>query len=178
MYFTENKFEMKKILLSLFTVAILFGCNSQESATAVKDHADHDHAAAVNETNSQENASPADAAGLSTGVPSLNNGAKWKADVSTNENVANLKSMITQFKTNANPEVKDYQAFQASFTDGVGKMVTECKMKGPDHDALHVWLEPLMKENKEMKDLNTKESLAGAFNKISQRVDLYPQYFE
>lgn len=168
---------MKKILLSLFSAAILFGCNSQDSATA-EDHSDHDHAAATQDSGDHAHAVPSDATALITGVPSLNDGAKWKADASTNENVANLKSMIDQFKTNADPEVKDYQEFQAKFTDGISKMVTECKMKGADHDALHVWLEPLMKDNKDMKDLDSKEALASAFHTISQRVDLYPQYFE
>ncbi len=169
---------MKKVLLSLFTAAILFGCSSQDSATVAEDHSDHDHAAATHETDAHEQASPADATALATGVPDLNNGAKWKADVSTNENVANLKSIINEFKVNADPEVKDYQAFQVKFTDGIGKMVKECKMQGADHDALHVWLEPLMKDNKDMKGLDSKESLASAFHTISQRVDLYPQYFE
>ena len=84
---------MKKILLSLFTVAILFGCNSQESATAVEDHADYDRAAATNKTGAPEDALPADATALTTGVPSLNNGAKWKADSSTNKNVSELYSL-------------------------------------------------------------------------------------
>ena len=168
---------MKKILLSLFAAAILFGCNSPDSSTAMEDHSDHDQAA-MNEPENNEHASPIVGGELATGVPSLNDGAKWKADVSTNENVANLKSIIGQFKTNADPEVQDYKAFQAAFTEGIGKMVKECKMQGPDHDALHVWLEPLMKNNKEMKDLDSKESLASTFQTISQRVDLYPQYFE
>ncbi len=168
---------MKKVLLSLFTAAILFGCRSQDSTTEAEDHSDHD-LATTHETNAHEQALSADATAFTTGVPSLNKGAKWKADASTNENVANLKSIIDQFKTNAHPEVKDYRAFQAKFTDGIGKMVTECKMKGADHDALHVWLEPLMKDNKDMKALETKESLASAFQTISLRADLYPQYFE
>jgi hypothetical protein len=169
---------MKKFLLSFFSAAILFGCNTQNPGTA-EDHSDHDHATATTQAagdNSQ--AVSSDATALTTGVPSLNDGAKWKADASTNENVASLKSMIDQFKTNADPEVKDYQEFQAKFTAGISKMVTECKMQGPDHDALHVWLEPLMKDNKDMKDLDSKEALASAFYTISQRVDLYPQYFE
>lgn len=164
---------MKKILLSLFTVAILFGCNSQDSTTVAEDHTDQDHAAAT-----QTDVPPGGETTLSTGVPELNDGAKWKADASTNENVANLKSIIDRFKTNEDPAVEDYHAFQASFTDGISKMVKECKMQGADHDALHVWLEPMMKDNKEMKDLDSKESLAASFNTLNQRVDIYPQYFE
>ena len=168
---------MKKIFLSLFTAAILFGCNSSDSKTVADDQADHDHPAATQDADDNMNDAPSSAA-LASGVPELNNGAKWKADASTNENVANLKSMIDKFKTNTDPAVADYHAFQASFTDGINKMVKECKMQGPDHDALHVWLEPLMKDNKEMKDQDTKESLAASFNTLSQRVDIYPQYFE
>ena len=169
---------MKKILLPLYTAAIFFGCNSQNTTMSVEDQSDHEHAAAVHDSVNHKHELPAGEVTLSTGMPQLNNGAKWKGDAPTNENVANLKSIIDNFKTKENPEVKDYQVFQASFTEGIGKMVKECKMQGPDHDALHVWLEPLMKDNKEMKDLNSKESMAGAFRIISQRVDLYPQYFE
>ncbi len=164
---------MKKIFLSLFTVAILFGCNSQDSTTVAEDHTDQDHAAAI-----QTDVASGGETTLTTGVPSLNDGAKWKADASTNENVANLKSIINNFKTNADPAVEDYHAFQASFTDGLSKMVKECKMQGADHDALHVWLEPLMKDNKEMKDLDSKESLATSLTTINERVNIYPQYFE
>lgn len=169
---------MKKIFLSILTAAILFGCNSGDSATADEDHAEHEHTAATQDAGDQEHATPGDETALATGVPQLNDGAKWNADASTNENVVNLKSIIDRFKTNADPAVEDYHAFQASFTDGIGKMVKECKMQGADHDALHVWLEPLMKDNKEMKELDSKESLAASFNTISQRVDIYPQYFE
>lgn len=168
---------MKRVLLSVFTAAILFGCNSSDTTNAAEDHADHDHTAMHDESN-HEHASPVDGHSLTTGVPSLNNGAKWKADASTNENVANLKSIIVQFETRQNPEIKDYQTFQQNFTEGLGKMVKECKMQGADHDALHVWLEPLMKESNDMKDMDSKESLASAFQSISQRVDLYPTYFE
>ena len=167
---------MKKIFLSFFTAAILFGCNSTDSKTVADDHADHDHAAATQDADAHEHA--ATSAALATGVPELNNGAKWKADASTNENVANLKSIIDRFKTNTDPTVEDYHAFQASFTDGISKMVKECKMQGPDHDALHVWLEPLMKDNKELKEQDSKEALAATFSTINERVNIYPQYFE
>ena len=177
LYLTEKKHKMKKIFLSLFTVAILFGCNSQDSTTVAEDSSDH-AAASTDDATHEHVAPPSGETTLATGVPTLNDGAKWKADASTNENVANLKSIINNFKTNADPAVEDYHAFQASFTDGLSKMVKECKMQGADHDALHVWLEPLMKDNKEMKELDSKESLAASFNTLSQRVDIYPQYFE
>lgn len=178
LYLTENLLKMKKIFLSLFTAAILFGCNSQDSATTTEDHSDHEHATATHDAPDQDHATTAGVTTLETGVPSLNDGAKWKADASTNENVANLKSIIDRFKTNADPAVEDYHAFQASFTDGISKMVKECKMQGPDHDALHVWLEPLMKDNKELKEQNSKEALAATFSTINERVNIYPQYFE
>jgi len=168
---------MRKIFLSLFTAAILFGCNSQNSATSAEEHSDNDHTAATHDAGDQEHATTAGVT-LATGVPSLNDGAKWKSDASTNENVANLKSIIDRFKTNADPAVEDYHAFQASFTDGISKMVKECKMQGPDHDALHVWLEPLMKDNKELKEQDSKEALAATFSTINERVNIYPQYFE
>jgi hypothetical protein len=57
-------------------------------------------------------------------------------------------------------------------------MVKECKMQGPDHDALHVWLEPLMEDNKEMKKMDSKEALASRLETLNERLNVYPKYFE
>ena len=57
-------------------------------------------------------------------------------------------------------------------------MVNECKMKGADHEALHHWLEPVMKKTKELKSANSVENARTIFDEIEKQINLFPQYFE
>src|SRR5690606_28536214 len=95
------------------------------------ENAAHDHATVAKEAPEPGLAGPAaPALVLTDGLPGLNNGEKWAADKSTNDNVANLQSIVTRFKTNPAPDLEDYRAFNESFTEGISKMVQECKMQG------------------------------------------------
>jgi hypothetical protein len=57
-------------------------------------------------------------------------------------------------------------------------MVSECKMKGDDHEALHHWLEPLMEKTKELKKAESIEAAGVISVEIEKQVDLFSQYFE
>ncbi|MEO7264462.1 MAG: hypothetical protein ABIW38_06090 [Ferruginibacter sp.] len=106
---------------------------------------------------------------------SLNNGAKWKADSSTNRNVKDLYNVIAD----ANPVIlEDYQKTGKSIQTGINKMISECRMRGADHDALHHWLEPLMEENKKMSGVTSADEGKGLFGKIRKQLEKYPEYFE
>lgn len=106
---------------------------------------------------------------------SLNNGAKWKADSITNVNVSAIKAVITK----VNPAtVADYQAAGKELQAGITKMVSECRMKGADHDALHHWLEPLMETNKKMSAVVSAEEGKELFGVIRKQIEKYSTYFE
>ena len=57
-------------------------------------------------------------------------------------------------------------------------MINECKMKGPDHDVLHQWLEPLLEETKEMKNATEVKIAQDKIKEIEERINLFAQYFE
>jgi len=57
-------------------------------------------------------------------------------------------------------------------------MVSECKMKGADHEALHHWLEPIMEKAKELKNANSIETARTIFGEIEKQINLFHQYFE
>lgn len=165
---------MKKVFYFLFSASVLFACNTNSGKIASTENPEehsHDMKAPV-----AENAGPESR--LSTGVPELNNGAKWVADESTNHNVALLQSIVSTFREKADPKPEDYGVFREEFTKGLNKMVQECKMKGADHDALHVWLEPLMEDNKELGAAKTESEMKKAVESISDRLSIYPAYFE
>ena len=99
----------------------------------------------------------------------LNNGEKWKLDEATRQNMKEIKVYISQ----------------ASHTKGVltgeqlqkyaDKLIKECRMSGPDHDALHVWLGTFLQHVQALKDNIGAESASHA---LIEDVKEFDTYFE
>ena len=106
---------------------------------------------------------------------SLNNGVKWKADNSTNENVSALNNIVTSAKL---VTAEDYQNIGRSLQAGIDKMISECRMQGSDHEALHHWLEPLIENNKKLQEVKTIDEGTKTFDLIKKQINLYPNFFE
>lgn len=149
---------MKKILFLLMSTSLLIACNQGSEKSKTDDHS-------IPEVEQ-------------TSELALNNDSKWKADSVTNYNVTNLQNIANDFKTKSTPSVSDYQKLNTDLTTGLNKMIKECKMDGADHDALHIWLEPVLKENAELK-ISTDTKIAGnIFKSIDTRLDNYNNYFQ
>lgn len=149
---------MKKIIAILISSGLLLACHSKNESpaaaeTATEAHGHDDH---------------------STGLV-LNNGARWKADSTTLVNAALLHSVVSN-AAKENPD--SYMQTATQLQDGLNKMLSECTMKGADHDALHQWLEPLMEKVKRLKKANSADAAAAILTEIEKQVNLFPQYFE
>ena len=149
---------MKKILAMLILPGFLLACHSKNESNAAvepatENHGHDDHASGL----------------------VLNNGAKWKADSSTIGNVDLLQKVVSGAKKES---LENYLQTAAQLEAGLNKMVSECKMQGADHDALHLWLEPLMKRSKDLKKATTAGDAATLLNEIDKQVNLFSQYFE
>ncbi len=149
---------MKRIIFGLLCCSFLFSCN-QNSAEA--DHDAHMDTVSVQQTQL-----------------TLNNGEKWKADSITNHNVIILKTISDNFKIKPFPSSNDYQILSGDLSNGLNEMIQQCKMTGPDHEALHHWLEPILEKNKELKNISDTANARKVFLSIDQRVDDYHNYFE
>ncbi len=159
-----------KLLVTLAALVLTFAaCNNKDSSTNGASGHDHNNAVKTEAT--------VPAAETTAPELSLNNGEKWKADESTNNNVASIEKMVVSFNDGKEKKLEDYKALHASLQSGVEKMVKECRMKGADHDALHLWLEPLMGMVKQLGDVTSAEEGAASVEKINNQVKLYPQYF-
>ena len=155
---------MKKILAILLLSTGFVACNNPETAETKEPATEvqavqHEHA--VGQTALQ-----------------LNNGAKWKADNPTNENVKNLQAIVEKFNAAADHSLPAHKATATALQAGLSKMVNECKMQGADHDALHKWLEPLMKQVNEYKRAGSEEAAAKQIASIQTQLNHYNQYFE
>ena len=78
----------------------------------------------------------------------LRENIKYRADETTRRNVDSLTSII-------NDNSNKGEANRVQLTEQVQKrieiLVQQCKMKGPDHDALHEWLEKVLDDLKRLK---------------------------
>lgn len=158
MQFTK-KFTFNAVI-HIMAVFFLMACNQPGNADA----GTHDHHAS-SDLPQQE----------TTVNLSLNNGEKWKADSSTNKNVTDLYNVVSD----ANPVVADdFKRTGKAIQANIDKMISECRMKGADHETLHHWLEPLMQMNKKMAFVASIDEGKELFGKLRKHIELYSEYFE
>ena len=155
---------MNKLLTILLLTNFMWACNS---------HRHSENKEAINSTEADHHQQEIISEKLV-----LNNGAKWKADSTTNNNVKNLFAIIEAFNSGADKSLATYKKAADDLQQGLDKMIRECKMQGPDHDALHKWLEPLIEQVAKLKQASTEAGAAKLFEAIHAQVKLYPQYFE
>jgi hypothetical protein len=120
-----------------------------------------------NQVNSETKEAQPHATETSQAKLQLNNGKKWKLDEATRQNMKPIKAHIAQ----------------ASHTNGVlsgdelqkhaDKLIKECRMSGPDHDALHAWLGPFLQHVQALKSNRNAESATHALNEDVKEFDTY-----
>lgn len=109
---------------------------------------------------------------------SLRNGAKWQTDESTRTHAAQLNTQVTVFNEKENLDLPAYHSFAADMQKELNGLTNDCKMKGPEHEALHVWLEPVLKEVNNIKTATTLENAKQATEKLTENVQKFNQYFD
>ena len=149
---------MKKILFIVFSTIFLVACNQ-----------------GVNKNESTENSKHDDqvAAALT-----LNNGAKWQADSSTNRHLVSLKTTTNMFKIDPYPPVEQYHIFSVDLKKGLDSMIQDCKLTGAPHEALHKWLEPVLRQTNELKNVSDTATARSVFDSLYQRINIYYDYFQ
>ena len=154
---------MKKIIGLILVTGFLSACNAPADKEQAKDEttstAKHDH----NEKSEEL---------------VLNNGNKWKADSTTTHNVVGLKTTADMFRVQPFPSIDNYQLLGNDLSKDLDVLLQQCKMKGEDHDALHNWLEPILKQSKDLKTITDTAKAREIFRSLDARIDSYRNYFE
>ena len=105
----------------------------------------------------------------------LNNGAKWQADEATRKSVSAMMQIVTDTTyADAAKRQQLYMNLQAK----IDNLVKECRMKGAEHDALHVWLEKVVKDLKELKEEDDDDEYKEAYATLKTDVASFYQAFE
>jgi hypothetical protein len=152
---------MKKLFIILFLTNIMWACNNQEAAQ-------NKEVVKANETEHQKD---------STEKLELNNGVKWKADSITNKNIKSLKAIVGNYNNAPGKGLPATRQVAIELQQGLDRMISECKMQGPDHTALHKWLEPLLAQVSKLKQVSTETEAAQTMEAIQAQLNLYDQYF-
>lgn len=108
----------------------------------------------------------------------LKDGVQWTSDSSTYHNVENLRLMAANFKNTTSPSINDYHLLAASFNNEIQQMINNSTMKGDDHEALHEWMEPLLKDFTELKQTSNVNEARETYTKIQNRIEAFFKYFK
>jgi hypothetical protein len=155
---------MKKLLLFLVLVATLPACHNHQPAK---------NRSAITTVDADDDIDSGTIEKLA-----LNNGSKWNVDASTNNNIVNLQEILKKFDNGQNRSLAAYTNVQLELQQGIDKMIAGCKMKGPDHQALHKWLKPLIEQAAKLKKATDVTNAELTFKAIKTQIRLYSQYFE
>lgn len=93
-----------------------------------------------------------DTSSISIKQLTLNNGSEWIVDSITADNFVNLKNMTDMFFVNPFLPLANYHTYGSDMKKGINKLMQQCKLTGAAHNALHLWLEPVINQTNELKN--------------------------
>jgi len=152
-----------KPLLTAFALCALLSCNRESSPSGSHDGSHGVEGIADTKT---------EASGLT-----LNQGEKWHSDASTQFHADNLNKIAEKFGESIDDE-EAHRAFAAEVSNELAELVRDCKMKGPDHDALHLWLEPVMQGAAALEKASTASEGEVTAKRLITDIRTFNHYFE
>ena len=108
----------------------------------------------------------------------LNNGKKWNADDVTVANVAALQNALTEFAAKNETGLEAYHNAAQQLQQAANKLISDCRMKGPDHEALHLWLVPLLGQIKNLKNAADEKQAVEVYAQIENQMKQFNNFFE
>ncbi len=147
-------FKHTKILASMATIFILASCQNSSTQTD----------ASVS-TNSQTE---------QTAALQLNQGAKWKADESTNTQVHHmLNFVLKQYPVT----IDEFKTVSNAIKQDTDKLISGCKMQGPEHETLHAWLLPFLEINKKLANTTSVDEAKTLYADMQHQLKTYFDFF-
>ena len=112
-------------------------------AVSCSNSSEHNHDSSTTETTEEQQA---EAPHANTEIKiSLNNGAKWNSDESTFTGMKRLELTLYNFNNDyTEPSLADYNKLGNALANINKDIISQCSMKGEDHDQLHVLLAPML----------------------------------
>ena len=108
-----------------------------------------------------------------TTAAELNNGRKWKADDATKTNVAAMMHVISD---SSYADAAKRKELHANVQGKIDSLISQCRMKGAQHDALHTWLEKVLKDMKALKE--EENDYSEAYATLKKDIESFYVLFE
>lgn len=103
----------------------------------------------------------------------LNGTAKWKADEATKNNV---KALMLVVSDSLYADAGKRDQLHTDLMAKIDMLINECSMKGADHEALHVWLEKVLEDLKELEKQDVQYSKT--YTMLKEDIAAFYQSFE
>ena len=146
---------MNKILIIISLIII--SCANPEKHQATTGHEHHDTTKVETAIGEQ-----------------LNNGARWKTDEATRKNVGVLMKFIND---SSHSDSKNRQQLLQKVQAAIDTLVRQCRMSGPDHDALHVWLKQVLVDVQNLKEGHDDE-YQNLHTRLKNDIESFSVFFE
>lgn len=150
-------------------IRILLAATLMLSFGACQESQEHDHDHAAMETHGHAHDSK---------TLALNNGAKWQTDESTRQHAATLSGIADAFPYHENTTLEAFHQHAEAMQTELNYLIQDCRMKGAEHDALHLWLEPVLEDTRDLSDTQDAVAAAAATKKLHEDIRKFPQYFQ
>lgn len=104
----------------------------------------------------------------------LNKGLKWQANRETTRGIGKMSVLIEGTSAHT---VEEYQQLGSDLIEEVNTLIKECTMKGPSHDNIHTYLEPLIINVAQLQQVISIEEGKEYTARIKQHLLSYQRYF-
>lgn len=152
-----------RIFIVLIGIFVLTACNTANPPSDVA--TDNAHSETVS-----EHMEPA-------ATLTLNQGKKWLSDENTRNHVNKLSDILSAFSSKSRSGISEYQSLASDVQTELNGLIKDCKMSGPDHDALHIWLEPVLNSTAKLKDSQTMEDAEALVESLVKEINKFNTYF-
>lgn len=162
---------MKHVIFTLSLLALV-GCKDSKSQDTKTESVEH---SADSHTDHHEHEASGVYANAWISEIEKDNGARWEADLTTNEGVQKLQNTIN---SQSSSTLDDYHKLAEQLNEEKNFVVKNCTMEGPSHDNLHIWLHPLIEKINALLKAETVEDASKITTSIEKNINAYSDYFQ
>ena len=106
---------------------------------------------------------------------SLNQGEKW---IANEETTLGIQNMLTLIEDSSPSTPKEYRELGAALNEEKNLLLKRCTMKGPPHDNLHIYLQPLLTWIAALQEADSSEKAREQLSFIKAHLEEYKNYFK
>lgn len=154
--------KMKVAIIFVLSIFLWWSCGTK-----------HNHE--QSETSEHEHTEFSSGQGSSMSLPDrlkLNNGERWAANAETTSGIKEMLEIISKYNPDDLQAVRELGMPLQQELDGI---INKCTMKGEAHEQLHIYLVPLIKQIKILKEQEPSETQV---HEIKSYLDQYYNYFK